>query len=221
MKILKSIDLFLDHCEFEKNLSEKTIVFYRIDLLQFLDFVTLQKVRVINKIDKHIVKAYVQHLSKFEPRTVKRKIASSKAYLNFLEFEDYIVVNPYRKIRVRIKEPKQLPVVLELEEIQSLLSVVKKEGDKVSDKGGHQYMEKVRDLAILELLFATGIRVSELYNLTNENINLESGKVLVNGKGNKERIVQVCNPETLKTLEHYYKLYEDRLAKSGFFLSAA
>lgn len=217
MTIEKSIRLFLEHCEFEKNLSEKTILFYNIDLQQFSSFMTSSNVTKLEEIDKFAIKKYVQELSKFEPRTTKRKIASSKAFLNFLEFEDYITVNPYRKVKVRIKEPKQLPVVLEFEEVRNLLCLVKQEGNKVQNKKGHFYGEKLRDLAILELLFATGVRVSELCGLKPDQINLNSGRVLVLGKGNKERLVQICNPETLKILGDYFNFYKGRIQTAGFF----
>lgn len=219
MNILKSIDLFLDHCKFEKNLSEKTILFYRIDLLQFARFLQSINIEDLDKIDKYAVKAFVQDLSKFEPRTIKRKIASSKAHLNFLEFEDYILVNPYRKVKVRIKEPQYLPTILDLEEIRKIFTFIKKGIVNAPNKESHVYGIKLRDLSVLEILFATGIRVSELCNICLANINLDSGNLLVTGKGNKERMIHICNDETLKSLREYYKFHESRINESGFFLS--
>lgn len=221
MNISKSIKLFLEHCEFEKNLSDHTILFYNIDLTQYAEFLDKQGTKEIREVDKHIIKKYVQELSKFEPRTVKRKIATTKTYLNFLEFEDYITVNPYRKVKIKIKQPLQLPVVLEFEEIRSLLRLIKASGDQIEDKSSPFFGEKLRDLAIIELLFATGVRVSELCGLTVENINLLSGKVLIHGKGDKQRIVQICNPETLRILNRYYEFYQGQIKSAGFFLSVA
>lgn len=218
MKIAESIDLFLSHCRYEKNLNDKTIEAYKTDLLQFDVFLKTQKVTSIHKVDKQSIKLFVQHLAKFEVRTIKRKIASSKAYLNFLEFEDYILVNPYRKVKLRIKEPRQLPVVLELEEVKRLFQVLKSECERAKDKSFFLYGEKLRDLSILELLFATGIRVSELCGLRIEDINLETGSLLVHGKGNKERIIQICNSETTKILKDYYRLYTARIKTVGYFL---
>ena len=221
MTLHESIDLFLEHCEFEKNLSENTLQFYKIDLIQLLDFLKTESIVSTDQIDKKVIKAYVQTLSKFKPRTIKRKVASSKAYLNFLEFEDYILVNPYRKIKVRFKESMQLPTVLSFDEIKRLLITLKDQKDKVKNKQGLEYGQKLRDLTVFELLFATGMRVSELCGIRREDINLIDGSILVRGKGNKERMVQVCNEETMQILNDYNDLYKDRIEQIGFFLSAA
>ncbi len=221
MKILNSIELFLEHCEYEKNLSGKTLEFYRIDLLQLKDFLETLDVRQIGQIEKNTLKLFVQNLSRFEPRTVKRKIASAKAYLNFLEFEDYIVVNPFRKIKIRIREPQQLPSVLEFDEIKGLFMTLKREAEKITNKKSYIYGEKLRDLSVLEFLFATGVRVSELCGLRLCDINLKSGNVLVRGKGNKERFIQICNPETMAVLNDYHSFYERPIKSTGFFLLAA
>lgn len=217
MRMDQAIKLFLEHCEFEKNLSHKTLQFYKIDLLQFQEFLESEQVDDIGKIDKHIIKTFVQKLVRFKPRTRKRKIASSKAFLNFLEFEDYIAVNPFRKIRTRIKEPKELPTVLDLEEIKTILAIVQQERDQLPNINGHRFKQKLRDLAVLELLFSTGIRVSELCNLTPQNINLSTGHLLINGKGNKERMVSVCNKESLTILRNYQEAFSDQIASIGYF----
>ena len=217
MTLHESIDLFLEHCEFEKNLSENTLQFYKIDLIQLLDFLKTESIVSTDQIDKKVIKAYVQTLSKFKPRTIKRKVASSKAYLNFLEFEDYILVNPYRKIKVRFKESMQLPTVLSFDEIKRLLITLKDQKDKVKNKQGLEYGQKLRDLTVFELLFATGMRVSELCGIRREDINLIDGSILVRGKGNKERMVQVCNEETMQILNDYNDLYKDRIEQIGFF----
>lgn len=220
MKVLDSIKLFLEHCEFEKHLSEKTLLFYQIDLLQFNEFLLKNEIHRIEKIDKKIIKLFVQRLATFKPRTIKRKLASAKAYLNFMEFEDYIVVNPFRKVKIRIKEPRQLPRALEFEEIRDLLKVVRRAKDRIKDKSSHYFGEKLRDLTVLEILFATGIRVSELCGIKPNDINLDSGNLLVTGKGNKERIIQICNQETLDLINEYFLFYKTRIDSVGFFLSA-
>ena len=219
MKILDSIKLFLEHCEFEKRLSEDTLIAYESDLLQLNNFLSLNDIELVNDIDKNVVKGYLQSLSKFKPKTIKRKIASAKAYLNLLEFEDYIVVNPFRKVKIRIKEPRQLPCALEFEEIRDLLKVVRRAKDKIEDKTSYYYGEKLRDLSVLEILFATGIRVSELCGIRPKDINLNSGNLIVNGKGSKERIIQICNVETLDLLKGYFSFHKARIDSVGFFLS--
>lgn len=221
MNLKESMQLFLDHCRYEKNLSAKTLQFYEIDLIQFEKFLTKEEVANVEDITKHNIKGYVQELSTFQPRTIKRKIASSKSFLNFLEFEDYIPVNPYRKVKVKIREPRQLPTVLDLGEIKMLFTLVKEELEAAKKKSIHAYGEKLRDLCILELLFATGLRVSELCKLRVQDLNFETGMVLVRGKGNKERLIQIVNKETLRTVLDYHTAYQNRIEKVGFFLSAA
>ncbi len=221
MNLKESKQLFFDHCRYEKNLSEKTLQFYEIDLIQFEKFLDQSQVHLVADITKHHIKGYVQELSTFQPRTIKRKIASSKSFLNFLEFEDYIPVNPYRKVKLKIKEPHQLPTVLDLNEIKRLFTLVKAELQVAGKKTPHAYGVKLRDLCILELLFATGLRVSELCKLRVQDLNFETGRVLVRGKGNKERLIQIVNRETLKTVLEYHAEHQKRIEQVGFFLSVA
>ena len=220
MKINDSIKLFLEHCEFEKRLSRDTLIAYQSDLAQLKEFLVQNDVEIISNIDKTVVKSYVQSLSKFKPKTIKRKIASAKAYLNLLEFEDYITVNPFRKVKIRIKEPRQLPCALEFEEIRDLLQTVRRAKDRIKDKRSHYYGEKLRDLTVLEILFATGIRVSELCGIRPTDINLNSGNLLITGKGNKQRMIQICNPETLDLINKYFTFHKTKINSVGFFLSA-
>jgi integrase/recombinase XerD len=85
---------FIKHCKYEKKLSEKTQKFYGIDLDQFLQFLKIEESELsIEKIDKTTLRNYLYKLSDFKPKTIKRKIATLKAFFNFLEFEDRIVVN--------------------------------------------------------------------------------------------------------------------------------
>ncbi|MDW3196575.1 MAG: tyrosine-type recombinase/integrase [Cytophagales bacterium] len=220
MNLKESKQLFFDHCRYEKNLSAKTLQFYEIDLIQFEKFLSQSKVELVREITKHHIKGYIQELSSFQPRTIKRKIASSKSFLNFLEFEDYIPVNPYRKVKLKIKEPKQLPTVMDLGEIKRLFLLVKEELQMAKRKSTHAYGEKLRDLCIMELLFATGLRVSELCKLRVPDLNFETGRVLIRGKGNKERVIQIVNQETLRTVLEYHSEYQNRIEQVGFFLSA-
>jgi len=208
---------FIDHCKYEKNLSPKTIEFYEIDLKQFEAFLFEKQINTeISAIDKHVLKSYLKHISSFKPKTVKRKLATLKALFNFLEFEDILSINPFRKLRVKIKEPKVLPTLMNAYEVQKIFKVAYAERDKL-ETSDTAYLLKCRDIAVLELLFATGIRVSELSELKRENINLHTGVISINGKGSKERIIRVCNDEVLKVLNNYQKLFENQIQESGFF----
>lgn len=219
MKTLRqAIDDFLFHCEYEKNLSPKTIKFYRIDLTQFSLYIEqLDKGHDIRSIGKEEVKQYIKILYKHKPKTIKRKVATLKAFFNFLEFEDNIVVSPFRKIKVSIKEPKVLPVVMNLEEVKALFVVAYNELQKVVNEATYTYLEKLRDVTVLEMLFSTGVRVSELCNLKLNDVDTSIGVIKVNGKGSKERVIQICNQEVLKLIDRYRHLSNERVTHTTYF----
>ena len=104
---------FLNHCRYEKNLSEQTLKFYTIDLTQFKAFLISQNyTSSVIEVDKHCLKSYLKELYQWKPKTIKRKVATLKAFFNYLEYEDAILINPLRKMKVRIKEPQVLPKAL-------------------------------------------------------------------------------------------------------------
>lgn len=197
---------FLSHCKFEKNLTEKTLKAYEIDLTQFKKFLiqSVGEKPSLTEIGKEEIKSYVTHLTKkYAIKSTKRKVATTKAFFNYLEFDDKLATNPFRKVRLSLKEPFRLPEVLNFSELKRIFSEVYSQKNKAKDT--HSYFHKYicRDIAILELLFATGIRVGELCSLKYSNINLNQGFIKVQGKGNKERIIQLCNPELLDSLKKY------------------
>jgi len=214
-----AISAFLSHCQYEKNLSSKTIKAYTLDLKQLSKFITQKGYsKIIHDISKTTLREFIQSLSHAKPKTIKRKIATIKAFFNFLEFEDRITISPFRKMKIQIREPKNLPNVMNLLEIEKILQSVYKEKNIAPDRSTYSYLEKIRNLAIIELLFATGIRVSELTGLREDHFDLLTGQIKVKGKGNKERIIQVCNPEALGTLREYHELFHIKIKNAnGYF----
>lgn len=207
---------FLSHCQYEKNLSEKTIKSYKIDLRQFAEFIKSNNYsEIITNIDKHIIKQYLQSISLSKPKTIKRKIATIKALFNFLEYEDKILLNPFRKMRIQIREPKNLPNVMNIQEIEKIIQSMYKAKQHIKSLNSYAYSESVRNIAVIELLFATGVRVSELSNLKEEHFDISTGHIKVRGKGNKERIIQVCNKESIKALKEYHLLFRDKIKACG------
>lgn len=211
---------FLRHCRFEKNLSIKTLSCYAIDLRQFAVFLKekgfSEDVTTITKIE---LRSYLESLAALKPKSIKRKIATAKALFNYLEFEDRIPVNPFRKMRIKIKDCKKLPVVMTMREIVQLLSAAYKYKERLKNRERYGYIEAIRNIAIIELLFATGARVSEVANLKRECIDLQTGHITIKGKGNKERIVYVCNAETLSALKQYHCLAHSEEVKEHFFVN--
>lgn len=219
MELIKVIENFKFHCEFEKNLSQKTMQAYKIDLKQFEDYKNYKNLD-IEEFDKHILKDYVQSLYKlnFKAKTIKRKLAVLKAFFTYLEFDEIILVNPFRKMRISIKEPKLLPKTMELKEIRKLLKHLYKLKSEHVNKEAYNYKALVRDISIMEILFSTGIRVSELCNIKKHNLNLQTGVIKIKGKGDKERIIQICDNEVKKLLKEYQNLFSKQIEKTEYFL---
>ena len=218
MKTLQtSIEDFLCHCQFEKNLCSNTTKAYKIDLEQFLKFVQNNGYsETIEKLDKVTLKAYLKQLSGFKPKTIKRKVASIKAFLNEMEVEEVIMINPFRKMRVQIKEPIILPTVMNSLEVEKLINAVWNDR-KLYQCESFSYSQVIRNIAVFEMLFATGMRVSELCNLKINDIDFTTYTVRINGKGNKERLTQVCNSEAILALSRYHDLFKDRMSDNSFF----
>ena len=212
MNIHHEVSVYLNYCKNHKKLSSLSIKAYTIDLQQFMLYLSE---RVDSDISKAAISEYIQELhQKYPSKTVKRKIASLRAFLNYLEFEEILEVNPMRKIKTRFQEEKQLPKTIPLRRIEQLLAIAQKEQELATTE--HGIFVALRDRAILETLFATGVRVSELCSLKTEDMNLDDGTIRILGKGAKERIIQIGNAEVIESLKKYQKLNK---CKSSFFLS--
>ena len=203
------IDKFIRHCKYHKGLNDKTIKAYIIDLSQYRIFSG-------GKIEKNALTTFIEHLHKsYKPKTVKRKIAVLKVFVNYLYFEDIIEHNPFLKIKTSFKLPLILPKTIPLNEISTIL------GCAYAQLGyaGTEYLRKMvtRDIAILELLFATGARVSEVCSLKVENINLNDRYIKIYGKGSKERLIQIENKDVIKALSNYENAFFNLMDATGYF----
>jgi integrase/recombinase XerD len=212
------IEKFIRYCKFEKNLSAKTIKFYQIDLRQWLDFIDKNHYsKTITHIDKEILREYMYFISHLQPKSIKRKMATIKAFYNYLEYEDTILINPFRKLKIQIKESKTLPKVMNIHEVEKIIKQSYKLKENEIHIQSYAYGEKIRNIAVIELLFATGVRVSELSNLKEDCIDIINGHIRVQGKGNKERIIQVSNKDTLISVRNYFNIYKSKIKECGYF----
>lgn len=211
MDIQREIASYLNYCEYQKKLSAKTIKAYSIDLKQFMCHLSDITGQCLTKpaVSQYFVKLH----QKYTPRTVKRKVASLRAFLNHLEYEEILDINPIRKMKTKFQESKVLPKTISLKLIEQLLTTVHQEIELAKTTYGA--FISLRDAAILEMLFATGMRVSELCSLRTGDINLDDGTVHIMGKGAKERIVQIGNIEVLAVLQKYRNANK---YQSDFFL---
>ena len=209
---------FLFHCKYEKNLSPKTLSAYEIDLRQFDAFCQKQcDISGIQEIDKNILKQYLESISpKFKPKTLKRKLASLKAFFNHMQFEDEIYINPFNKVKIQIKEGKRVPRTIDPRIIKMLYRYLY-ERKEALEKGAYSYGVVVRDIAVIELLFSTGLRVSELSHLKSASMDLNKSTLRITGKGNKERVIPICNTETKEALDCYFRHFRKRIQNADYF----
>lgn len=195
-----AISEFIWHCRYEKCLNEKTINAYETDLKQFEE---LSRAILLEDVDKTHIQNWLKAISHYKHKTIKRKLASLKCFISYVEIENDWFNNPLRRMSIKVKEPSSLPTVMTMEEIRTILCTVYK---KANNGQGQKHYLGIRNSAIIELLFATGIRVDELCKLKNEDVNLSSGFIKIHGKGNRDRLVAVCQKETITALQTWLNM---------------
>lgn len=154
----------------------------------------------------------------YKQKTVKRKIASVKALFHYLEEEEIIEINPFHKVKTKFKEEVVLPKIIPRDMIEQLLNHLYKER---SLKEYSEWRKKIilRDIAVVETLFSTGLRISELCHLQSKYFDLKNGGLCIRGKGGKERYLQIGNNDVLSILNVYKACFEDEIKRLGIFLS--
>ncbi len=173
------IDRFINYMRVERGLAENTVVAYSTDLVELADFFKKKKLDPLT-VTRDFIAGYIASLrEKHSPRSVARKISATKMFFRFLASEGLIEENPARLLETP-HLPRSLPDTLNVEEVERLLL----QPDTTKPKGR-------RDHAMLELLYASGLRVSELINLKIQDVNLEVGFLRTMGKGSKERLVPI------------------------------
>ena len=208
------IRAYLHHCQIEKGLSQKTIKAYRIDLMQFSHYIGCD----LCVCDKAAVQHYLSLLhDQYKTKSVKRKIASLKAFFTYLVDEEILLTSPFEKLRIKLHEPFILPKTIPLSTINLILQIAYKKKSTFSNTSSYQYKACLRDIAVLELLFATGMRVSELCSLAPDSIDLGNGLIKIYGKGSKERMIQISNPAVLSSVCTYYNAFSCTIHDIGHF----
>ena len=206
------ISEYIEYCEYRKRLDLKTLEAYHIDLKQYELFCSaLTDYTSKITVDKFITELHKQ----YKPKTVKRKIASLKAFFHYMEYRELLHENPFSKLDIRFREAKLLPKTIPFHSIQTFLSALY--AQKEQAKSEYQFRCCIRDIAVIELLFATGVRISELCSLKPSDIDLTSNTVLIYGKGAKERILQLGNPEVIAALNLYQETFRESIDSCGYF----
>lgn len=206
-------DEYIAFSQSQKRLDPKTINAYRIDLKQFFQQLTSSS---IESVTPDIIENYISYLHKtYKPKTVKRKIASLKAFFQYLEYKEIIERNPFNKIHIKFREPVILPKTIPLRTVENFLATIYQQRDCA--KTAYQRRNAIRDIAVIELLFSTGMRISELCSLKVHDVNLQDGIVLIYGKGSKERCMHIGNDKVLSVLSEYKQEYSDEIQSCKYF----
>jgi integrase/recombinase XerD len=202
----RQIKFFLLHLELEKSLSDNTVKSYEFDLIKFKDFLKGIKISSFADVNETHIEKFLAYLKKeYKASTSSRILSSLRQFFSFMINNGYlpeIGYNPFENFDSP-KLERKLPVILSYEEIEKILSKV-----EITESLG------LRDRAILETMYACGLRVSEVISLKSPNVFPEEGIVRVFGKGSKERIIPIGS-EALKWINEYITHSRKNLANKN------
>ena len=222
----QQIDKFIEYLHYERNASPNTIREYRRDLRQFMEFLTPpgEKTMPLPHVDHRVIREFVgwSYDQRLEKSSVARKLAALRTFFKFCVREGVVKQNPARLVSTP-KLPKRVPRVLTVEEMNGFLDNVLSSGGSARTREGLPSRSKEkndakimlkRDRAILELLYASGLRVSELVGLNLGDIDRAGQMLRVLGKGRKERVVPF-GTSAQTALEAYWPVREEILNRPG------
>jgi integrase/recombinase XerC len=197
-------DPFLKYIKFEKRYSPKTVISYQTDLQQFQEFLNHEFDRIPSEKANHgIVRSWIVHLveKNLDTVSVNRKIACLRSYYKFLIKQEILAKDPMAKIKI-LKTKKKLPHFVHEADMVTMLDHTKFGGD----------FDSLRDQLVLELLYGTGMRLSELIGLKDSSVNLADHTLKVLGKRNKERVIPFNNNLVL-LIKGYLKIRNREVAR--------
>lgn len=197
MHLPEAVAAFLDHAANEAGLSPATIDAYRRDLTRLTEWCAEHELGTVAELQPHDVRAFAasEHRRGLSPRSVQRRLSGLRRFFRYLRREGHIQGDPAQGVRAP-KVQRRLPEVLDVDQVAALL--------ELPDEGALTS----RDRAMLELFYASGLRVSELAGLHWKNLDLEEGMVRVLGKGRRERIVPVGR-HALRALHEWARVQAD------------
>ena len=220
----REIDRFTDYLRYERNASPNTIREYRRDLRDFETYLTPpgEKTLPLPEVDHRLIREYVSSLydRRLEKSSIARKLAALRTFFRFCVRENFATQNPARLVSTP-KLPKRVPRVLSAEEMSGFLDGLENAPRARKPRPGRRPTPKSeqaaafimkRDRAILELLYASGLRVSELVGLDLENVDRAGQMLRVLGKGRKERVVPYGS-KAQAALDAYWPVRDELLAR--------
>jgi tyrosine recombinase XerC len=188
----KTIDVFLEYMRVRRRAAENTCTSYGLDLLAFLEWCADHGIEEWSAVNRAAIRTWLAGMQRdgYASSSIARKLASVRALFRFLELHGDLSSNPFLDVRPP-KQTRYLPSVMTVDEVERLLN----QPDTASPIG-------LRDLALLEVLYASGVRVSELLSMKVGDVDWHESSVLVAGKGNKQRIV-LLGERAMISLEKY------------------
>jgi tyrosine recombinase XerC len=194
---------FMEKLKHEKGFSKHTLRAYQHDLAQFDKFLTDEKCKDLKHINHLLLRKFLATLrfEKNSKRTMARKLASLRSFFKFLNQEGELVSNPFEILRTP-KQEKKLPHFLSIKDAEDLLKKPAKPSQAPGMTPNDIKLMGLRDMAILETLYSTGIRVSELVGLNEEDVDFYGGMIKVQGKGKKERLAPIGS-YAIKAIKEY------------------
>lgn len=200
-KLFPSVDEFLQLIQSTKNLSDKTISAYHSDLKNFLCYSQCEKLD-----DSSVVK-YVQYLSleqNLKDSTIHRKLVVLKMFFSFLYQKQYIPQNYYHAQPFHFKMEKRLPKTLPTKDVSKLLNSLTQQAASASNP--FSQWKTARNLALIDVLISTGIRIAEASEISMSDIIASERVILIHGKGRKQRLIYISCPQTWANLSRWLKL---------------
>ncbi|MBA31120.1 MAG: site-specific tyrosine recombinase XerD [Chloroflexi bacterium] len=199
----KELEIFTNYLSVERGFASNTLKAYKNDINDFIDFLVKSQIKKISEVNHNNITKYIEKLNNksYKNSTKSRKIASNKSFFKFLRSENYITTNPFSEF-TQPKVSNMIPDILSYEEIELLLEYSKNNNN----------FQGNRDSVMIELMYATGMRVSELVSLNLSNIYSSELLITTLGKGDKQRNIPVYR-QVINNIELYINTYRKKYVK--------
>jgi integrase/recombinase XerC len=203
----QEIDRFFHKLKHERQLSPHTLDNYGRDLQRFVSHLRELAVKNVAEVKESHISSYVaqRHRKQIHARSIQRELSAIRSFFNFLIQEQQLTINPAKDVRAP-KMGRKLPKTLDVDQVQHLLTIT--ETTPLA----------IRDKAILELFYSSGLRLSELVNLNLEQLDLKQGLVTVTGKGNKTRVIPI-GKKAIDAINDWLKARSSKSDTGAVFLS--
>jgi site-specific recombinase XerD len=204
------VDEFINYLIVERNLSKRTVKEYSRDLQIFFDYFHphFERELTLDNMDERTIREFLTHLKlerDYSSKALNRKISTLKAYFLFIEQEKYIEKSPMHRVK-SVKMEKHFPKVFSQDDVNRIIETASDSSESVNNRSYKMLFDpNIRDQAILELFYATGMRIAELSGLNIEDINFDNKLIKVTGKGNKQRMV-IMNQAASDAIQDWLKI---------------